>query len=112
MAWRCALKVEEFSRLRRLDALLSAHLLGMAPILLSGQILLMWRTLVPAAKATCAASRICLPFAITELGPALDAEDGHGAAANQPGLRPPSPRWLAAQWPNHHSSAAATWPSS
>ncbi len=97
MAWRCALKVEEFTRAcGGLMLLLSAHLLGMAPILLSGQIPLMWRNLVPAAKANLRGQPHLFAFAITEPGAGSDAEDGHGAAANQPGLRAKRSRdgWL------------------
>lgn len=88
MALRTALKVEEFSRAcGGLMLLLSAHLLGMAPILLSGQLPLMWRTLVPAARANLRGDPHLFAFAITEPGAGSDAEDGHGAASNQPGLR-------------------------
>jgi butyryl-CoA dehydrogenase len=88
MVWRTCLKVEEFARAcGGLMLLLSAHFLGMGPILLSGQLPLMWRTLVPATRANLRGQPHLFAFAITEPGAGSDAEDGHGAALGQPGLR-------------------------
>ena len=88
MVWRTCLKVEEFSRAcGGLMLLLSAHSLGLAPILLSGQMGLIWRTLVPSVRANLRGEPHLFAFAITEPGAGSDAEDGHGAAVNQPGVR-------------------------
>ena len=88
MVWRTCLKIEEFARAcGGLMLLLGAHLLGMAPILLSGQLPMIWRTLVPAARANLAGSPHLFAFAITEPGAGSDAEDGHGAQSARPGLR-------------------------
>lgn len=88
MVWRTCLKVEEFSRAcGGLMLLLSAHLLGLAPVLLSGQVPLILRTLRPAVQSNLRGDPHLFAFAITEPGAGSDAEDGHGAAVNQPGLR-------------------------
>ncbi|RRS03647.1 acyl-CoA dehydrogenase [Aquabacterium soli] len=87
MVWRTCLKVEEFARAcGGLMLLLCAHFLGMGPILVSGQLPLMWRTLRPATRANLRGDPHLFAFAITEPGAGSDAEDGHGAATNQPGL--------------------------
>ncbi len=87
LAWRACLKVEEFSRAcGGLMLLLCAHQLGMAPLLLSGSLPLIWRTLAPAARATRQGQPHLFAFAITEPGAGSDAEDGHGAAVCQPGV--------------------------
>lgn len=88
MVWRTCLKVEEFARAcGGLMLLLCAHLLGMAPILLSGQWGLTARTLIPAARANRQGQPHLFAFAITEPGAGSDAEDGHGAAVSRPGLK-------------------------
>ncbi|MES2090205.1 MAG: acyl-CoA dehydrogenase family protein, partial [Pseudomonadota bacterium] len=87
MVWRACLKVEEFARAcGGLMLLLCAHQLGMAPILLSGDLPLILRTFVPAARATRQGRPHLFAFAITEPGAGSDAEDGHGAAACKPGV--------------------------
>jgi alkylation response protein AidB-like acyl-CoA dehydrogenase len=87
LALRSCLKVEEFARACGGQMLLlCAHQLGMAPILLSGDLPLMWRTFVPAARATRNGQPHLFAFAITEPGAGSDAEDGHGAAACKPGV--------------------------
>lgn len=88
LVWRTCLRVEEFARAcGGLMLLLSAHYLGMGPILVSGQLPLLWQTLRPAMQSTLNGDPHLFAFAITEPGAGSDAEDGHGAAANQPGLR-------------------------
>jgi alkylation response protein AidB-like acyl-CoA dehydrogenase len=87
MVWRTCLKVEEFARAcGGLLLLLCAHFLGMGPILASGQLPLMWRALRPATQANLRGEPHLFAFAITEPGAGSDAEDGHGAATNRPGL--------------------------
>ena len=88
MVWRTCLKIEEFARAcGGLMLLLGAHLLGLAPVLLSGQVSLILRTAVPAARSNLRGDPHLFAFAITEPGAGSDAEDGHGAATNRPGLR-------------------------
>ena len=87
LAWRSCLKVEEFTRAcGGLMLLLCAHQLGMAPVLLSGDLALAWRVFKPAHRATRAGQPHLFAFAITEPGAGSDAEDGHGAASNRPGV--------------------------
>lgn len=88
LVWRTCLRVEEFARAcGGLMLFLSAHYLGMGPILVSGQLPLLWQTLRPAVRSTLQGDPHLFAFAITEPGAGSDAEDGHGAAANRPGLR-------------------------
>lgn len=94
---RTCLLVEEFSRAcGGLMLLLCAHMLGMAPVLLSGQPRLIWRTLRPATRANLQGEPHLFAFAITEPGAGSDAEDGHGAALGKPGVRATRARdgWL------------------
>jgi len=87
LAWRACLKVEEFSRACGGQMLLlCAHQLGMAPIMLSGDLPLIWRSFAPAARATRQGRPHLFAFAITEPGAGSDAEDGHGAAVCKPGV--------------------------
>lgn len=85
---RTSLLVEEFARAcGGLMLLLCAHMLGMAPILLSGQLRRTWRSLAPAARSNLRGEPHLFAFAITEPGAGSDAEDGHGAARARPGVR-------------------------
>lgn len=87
MVWRTCLKVEEFARAcGGLMLLLCAHFLGMGPLLVSGQLPLMWRALRPATRDNLRGDPHLFAFAITEPGAGSDAEDGHGAATGRPGL--------------------------
>lgn len=87
LAWRACLKVEEFTRAcGGLMLLLCAHQLGMAPVLLSGDVGLIWRTFRPASRRTAQGQPHLFAFAITEPGAGSDAEEGHGAAACKPGV--------------------------
>jgi alkylation response protein AidB-like acyl-CoA dehydrogenase len=88
MVLRTCLLVEEFSRAcGGLMLLLCAHMLGMTPVLLSGEPRLLWRTLAPSAKSNLRGEPHLFAFAITEPGAGSDAEDGHGAALGRPGVR-------------------------
>jgi alkylation response protein AidB-like acyl-CoA dehydrogenase len=94
---RTCLLVEEFSRAcGGLMLLLCANMLGMAPVLLSGQPRLIWRTLRAARRANLRGEPHLFAFAITEPGAGSDAEDGHGAALGKPGVRAARARggWL------------------
>ena len=82
-----SLKVEEFSRAcGGLMLLLSAHMLGQVPMLLSGDPLLIRRRLVPGLRRNLAGDPYLFAFAITEPDAGSDVEDGHGAALRHPGV--------------------------
>lgn len=87
LAWQQALRTEELARVDGgLMLYLSAHNLGVAPVLFSGNVRVMRSVLLPAFRANAAGDPQLFAFAITEPGAGSDAEDGHGAAANKPGL--------------------------
>lgn len=87
LQWQASIKVEEFSRVcGGLMLLLSAHALGIAPLLLSGSVASLRRFLLPAYRATLQGQPHLFAFAITEPGAGSDAEDGHGAALARPGV--------------------------
>lgn len=65
---------------------LSAHNLGLAPILFSGNRSAYWDVIRPAFRACANGVPEVFAFAITEPGAGSDAEDGHGAALAKPGL--------------------------
>lgn len=97
LVWQCCLVVEEFSRAcGGLMLLLSAHHLGTMPLLLSGDLGLIWRLLRPVYQACQAGDPHLMAFAITEPGAGSDAEDGHGAALYRPGVvaKPVDGGWL------------------
>lgn len=85
-AMRQALKVEEFSAAcGGLMLLLCAHVLGVAPIVLSGDRSAVRRFLLPAFRETRRGRPHLFAYAITEPGAGSDAEDGHGASVYRPG---------------------------
>lgn len=87
LAMMTSLKVEEFSRAcGGLMLLLSAHMLGQVPLLLSADPLLIRRRLVPGLRRNLAGDPYLFAFAITEPDAGSDVEDGYGAARRRPGV--------------------------
>lgn len=80
-----ALKTEELAAVDGgLMLLVCAHALGVAPLLLSGDLGAIRRHLLPAMRASLAGSPHLLAFAITEPAAGSDVEEGHGAARFDP----------------------------
>lgn len=87
LAWQQAIRTEELARADGgLMLTLSAHHLGLAPILFSGNLHVMQRIVLPALRACERGAPQLFAFAITEPAAGSDAEEGHGAALNRPGL--------------------------
>lgn len=85
--WQCALVVEEFTRVcGGLMLMLSAHHLGCMPLILSGDMALIRRLLLPVYRQCQRGDTHLMAFAITEPGAGSDAEEGHGASLYRPGL--------------------------
>lgn len=85
--WQCSLVVEEFSRAcGGLMLLLSAHHLGVMPLVLAGSANTIWKHVRPVYRACERGEPQLMAFAITEPGAGSDAEDGHGAAQCRPGV--------------------------
>ncbi|MDH5401672.1 MAG: acyl-CoA/acyl-ACP dehydrogenase [Candidatus Heimdallarchaeota archaeon] len=86
-ALRFSLKVEEFSKsCGGLMLLLNAHHLGVAPILLSGDIKAIRKFMIPAYKENKKGKPHIFAYAITEPNGGSDVEEGHGAAQYKPGV--------------------------
>ncbi len=82
-----ALKTEELARVDGgMMLLLCAHGLGVAPVVLSGDLRAVRRHLLPAFKETLRGDPHVFAYAITEPAAGSDVEDGHGAAAYRPGV--------------------------
>jgi alkylation response protein AidB-like acyl-CoA dehydrogenase len=85
LAWAAAVKVEELcAACGGWGLVLSAHALGMMPLLLSGDKRVWKRFLVPARQRTLAGTPYLFAFAITEPGAGSDVENGYGAAHSRP----------------------------
>lgn len=85
--WQCTLVVEEFSRAcGGLMLLLSAHHLGLMPVLVSGSVRSIMRHLLPVYRSCQRGDPHLVAFAITEPGAGSDAEEGHGAETYRPGV--------------------------
>lgn len=81
-----ALKTEELAAVDGgLMLLVCAHSLGVAPVLLSGELGAIRRFLVPAFRASERGEPHVFAFAITEPAGGSDVEDGHGARSYAPG---------------------------
>jgi len=65
--------------------LLSAHSLGVIPIVFAGDLGAMRRFLLPAYRQTMAGDPHIFAYAITEPSAGSDAEEGHGASVSRPG---------------------------
>ncbi len=82
-----SLKVEELSRVcGGLMLLLSAHMLGQAPLILSADLGAIRRRLLPGIRSNLYGAPYLFAFAITEPGAGSDVEEGHGASLGRPGL--------------------------
>ncbi|MBI2383401.1 MAG: acyl-CoA dehydrogenase family protein [Gammaproteobacteria bacterium] len=84
-AWAVSIKTEELARAcGGLMLYLSAHQLGLAPILLSGDLGALRRFVVPAFRDIRAGRPHVFAFAITEPAAGSDVEDGAGARVYKP----------------------------
>ncbi|MEI8258648.1 MAG: acyl-CoA dehydrogenase family protein [Deltaproteobacteria bacterium] len=82
-----ALKAEELARADGgLMLLVCANGLGVGPVVLSGDLGLVRRELLPAFRANARGEPWTFAFAITEPGGGSDVEDGHGARTYKPGV--------------------------
>ncbi|WP_084191707.1 acyl-CoA dehydrogenase family protein [Algiphilus aromaticivorans] len=87
LAMQQSIKVEELARgCGGLMLLLSAHVLGLAPLLQSGDPRLLRRFVLPAFRACRRGDPHLFAYAITEPAAGSDVEDGHGAACYRPGV--------------------------
>ncbi len=85
LAWAAAVKVEELcAACGGWGLMLSAHALGMMPLLLSGDKKVWKRFLIPAKQRTQAGTPYLFAFAITEPGAGSDVENGFGASLYRP----------------------------
>ncbi len=81
-----ALKTEELAAVDGgLMLLICAHSLGVAPVLLSGDLGAIRRHLLPALRANRAGRLHVFAYAITEPAAGSDVEEGHGASSYGPG---------------------------
>lgn len=88
LALQQAIRVEELARADGgLMLLLSAHSLGLCPLLLSGDLGILREVVLPAFRATQAGQPQIFAFAITEPAAGSDAEDGHGALHQKAGVK-------------------------
>ena len=86
LAWQQAIKVEELARTcGGLMLLLSAHNLGIAPLLMSGDLAAAGKFLLPALKANKSGRPHLFAYGITEPAAGSDVEEGHGASLYTPG---------------------------
>jgi len=82
-----ALKAEELAAVDGgLMLLVCAHDLGVAPLVLSGDMRTVRRHLLPAFRASEKGEPHLFAYAITEPAAGSDVEDGHGAALHRPGV--------------------------
>jgi len=86
LAWQQAIKTEEMARsCGGLMLLLNAHNLGIAPLLLSGDLSAARKFLLPAIKENKVGRPHLFAFGITEPSAGSDVEEGHGASLYRPG---------------------------
>jgi alkylation response protein AidB-like acyl-CoA dehydrogenase len=84
--WVHCLKMEEFcAACAGLGLVLGAHGLGTLPLLLSGDLGVVRRFVLPAYRRTRAGEPYVMAFAITEPGAGSDVEESTGAMAHTPG---------------------------
>ncbi len=87
LVWQQAIRVEELARADGgLMLLLSAHNLGLAPVLYSGNLNVLREVVIPAFRENKKGNPQLFAYAITEPAAGSDAEDGHGAQHNRPGV--------------------------
>ena len=88
LALQQAIRVEELARADGgLMLMLSAHALGICPLLLSGDMRIFREIVLPAFRATQAGNPQIFAFAITEPAAGSDAEEGHGALHQRTGVK-------------------------
>lgn len=88
LVWQQAIRVEELARADGgLMLLLSAHNLGLAPVLFSANLTVLRDIILPSFRANRKGNPQVFAFAITEPAAGSDAEDGYGAQHNKPGVR-------------------------
>ena len=88
LALQQAIRVEELARADGgLMLLLSAHNLGLCPLLLSGDLRLWREVVLPAFRACQRGDPQIFAFAITEPAAGSDAEEGHGALHQKAGVK-------------------------
>ena len=87
LPFAASLKVEEFARVDGgLMLLLSANMLGQAPLILSADPRIISRRLLPGIRRSMSGDPYLFAFAITEPGAGSDVEEGHGASLAKPGV--------------------------
>jgi alkylation response protein AidB-like acyl-CoA dehydrogenase len=85
LQWAATVKVEELcAACGGWGLVLSAHALGMMPLLISGDKKALKRFLIPGNRRTQAGEPYLFAFAITEPGAGSDVEEGQGAALLKP----------------------------
>ncbi len=87
LAWPQCLKTEELAAVDGgLMLIVCAHTLGVAPILLSGDLGAIRRYVLPSFRDNAAGKPHLLAYAITEPAAGSDVEEGHGASTLKPGV--------------------------
>lgn len=85
LAWAATVKVEELcAACGGWGLMLSAHALGLMPLLLSGDKKIWKRFLIPARQSAASGTPYLFAFAITEPSAGSDVEDGYGASRARP----------------------------
>jgi alkylation response protein AidB-like acyl-CoA dehydrogenase len=85
LAWAATVKVEELcAACGGWGLMLSAHALGMMPLLLCGDKKVWKRFLIPAKQRSASGMPYLFAFAITEPGAGSDVESGYGASLSRP----------------------------
>jgi len=86
LVWAQALRTEAMSRVCAGQMLLlSAHSLGVIPIIFAGDLSAIRRFVLPAYRESMAGDPHVFAYAITEPSAGSDAEEGHGASTIRPG---------------------------
>ena len=87
LVWTQALRTEELARVCAGQMLfLSAHSLGVIPIIFAGDLSAIRRFVLPAYRQSIAGDPHVFAYAITEPSAGSDAEEGHGASISRPGV--------------------------
>jgi alkylation response protein AidB-like acyl-CoA dehydrogenase len=87
LVWTQAIRSEELARVCGGQALLlSAHSLGVIPIVFAGDLSAIRRFVLPAYRQTLTGDPHLFAYAITEPSAGSDAEEGHGASVSRPGV--------------------------
>jgi alkylation response protein AidB-like acyl-CoA dehydrogenase len=85
LAWAASVKAEELcAACGGWGLMLSAHCLGMMPLLLTGDKKVWKRFLIPAKQRAQSGAPYVFAFAITEPGAGSDVESGYGASLSRP----------------------------